>query len=235
MAQRCLLLCISSSLIGALAEDGAGFTASLDLRATLHLPRDVPRTAALARGAVEASVLDALRLNVDEITARWRSAAAAPPTAATIARTIERGVAAQQTGTTRGIADAVALYRDVLAREPEHADALHLLGLAVPTGTGAEKADPESENGGGPPKVSFTIEIGASGQMQEVENLSEEAASARASGKPACTRCARGARPSQRKRRLGRQSRLHEAVYSTLLKCMIHIDSVGLSSRPRGS
>ena len=131
MAQRCLLLCISSSLIGALAEDGAGFTASLDLRATLHLPRDVPRTAALARGAVEASVLDALRLNVDEITARWRSAAAAPPTAATIARTIERGVAAQQTGTTRGIADAVALYRDVLAREPEHADALHLLGLAV--------------------------------------------------------------------------------------------------------
>ena len=62
-------------------------------------------------------------------------------------------------------------------------DTQHLLGLAVPTGTGAEKADPESENGGGPPKVSFTIEIGASGQMQEVENLSEEAAAARASGK----------------------------------------------------
>ena len=62
-------------------------------------------------------------------------------------------------------------------------DTQHLLGLAIPTGTGAEEADPESENGGGPPKVSFTIEIGASGHVQEVGNVSEEAAAARASGK----------------------------------------------------
>jgi glycosyltransferase involved in cell wall biosynthesis len=81
-----------------------------------------------ARAYLDAAVLDAVRADVDRIEEEW---AAWRSRRDDLAHAVERGVAAQQTGTAAGVAAAIAAYREVLARDPEHADALHLLGLAL--------------------------------------------------------------------------------------------------------